>query len=70
MIELTERQKMVYDFIRDFIKEKEFPPTIREVGDRFKISVKGAFDHIEAIERKGYIRRYPGARAIRILKHV
>ncbi len=30
-------------------------PTYREIAEHFKISVKGAFDHVKAIERKGAI---------------
>jgi repressor LexA len=50
--ELTEKQQMVLQYIREKIAESGFPPTIREIGDRFGITVKGAYDHIKAIEKK------------------
>jgi len=53
---LTERQKEVLEFIERYISTKPYPPTIREVADSFTMSVKGAYDHIKAIERKGYIK--------------
>jgi len=54
---LTDRQEKVLDFIVNYIKETGYPPTIREIGDTFGISSKGAYDHLKAIERKGYIKR-------------
>ncbi len=53
---LTEKQQLIYDFIRDAINESGFPPTVREIGDRFQITVKGAYDHLKAIEKKGFIQ--------------
>lgn len=53
---LTKRQKEVLEFIKSFIKMNKFPPTIREVSDNFKISVKGGYDHIKALEKKNYIK--------------
>ena len=54
--DLTEKQQMIFDFIRRTINDSGFPPTVREIGDRFGITVKGAYDHLKAIEKKGYIR--------------
>lgn len=56
MKDLTKRQTAVLDYIEYFIDEKKFPPTFREISEQFKISVKGAYDHIKALERKGYVR--------------
>ena len=56
MKEMTKKQREVYDFICTKIMNQGFPPTVREIGENFSISVKGAYDHLKAIERKGYIR--------------
>ena len=53
---LTEKQDLILNFIRDKIKDSGFPPTVREIGDHFEITVKGAYDHLKAIEKKGFIR--------------
>jgi repressor LexA len=53
---LTARQKEVLDFISSFIEEHAYPPTIREIAERFSISVKGGYDHVKALEKKGFIR--------------
>ncbi|PKL41242.1 MAG: repressor LexA [Spirochaetae bacterium HGW-Spirochaetae-1] len=53
---LTDKQQNIYEFIKDSIRESGFPPTVREVGDKFGITVKGAYDHVKAIEKKGFIK--------------
>jgi len=53
---LTDKQGLILSFIKKSIQELGFPPTVREIGDKFQITVKGAYDHIKAIEKKGYIR--------------
>jgi repressor LexA len=55
---LTERQKEVFEFICNAIREELRPPTVREIADHFGFrSPKAATDHLDALERKGYIRR-------------
>lgn len=55
--ELTERQREVLDFIKDFIKSEGHPPTVREIGAYFGFAPRSITDHLNAIEKKGYIRR-------------
>jgi len=55
MKNLTAKQKQILMFIKEKIRDSGYPPTVREVGDRFKITVKGAYDHMKAIEKKGFI---------------
>lgn len=53
---LTNRQEQVLTFLKEFIEIHKYPPTIREIAGNFNISVKGAYDHIKALERKNIIR--------------
>jgi repressor LexA len=53
---LTNRQHEVLEFIKSYIVSHKYPPTIREVAEFFKISVKGSYDHIKALEKKKYIK--------------
>jgi len=53
---LTNRQQEVLEFIKLYIVSHKYPPTIREVAEHFKISVKGSYDHIKALEKKKYIK--------------
>jgi repressor LexA len=53
---ITKRQSEVLEYIKAFIDKHHFPPTIREISEHFDISVKGAYDHVKALERKAFIR--------------
>ena len=66
--DLTERQRDVYDFIRDKIRNRGYGPTVREIGEQFKISSpNGVMCHLKAIEKKGLIHREPNmSRAIQL----
>jgi repressor LexA len=64
---LTERQREVFEFIRSFIRSHRYPPTIREIATYFNFSVKGSYDHLKALERKGFLRCHENrSRAIEI----
>ena len=49
---LTKRQSEILQFIRSYIQDNQYPPSIREIGRFFSISVKGAYDHVKALEKK------------------
>ena len=56
MKDLTERQQAVLDYILRFQKEAGYPPTHREIGNRFGItSTFGVKRHLVALEKKGYL---------------
>jgi repressor LexA len=61
MRELTARQREVLSFMRSFQARNGVPPTVRELGDRFDITPRAAFDHLRALERKGELQRRPSA---------
>ncbi|HEX7377967.1 MAG TPA: transcriptional repressor LexA [Pirellulales bacterium] len=63
---LTTRQKDVYEFIRDLIRNRGYGPTVREIGAHFEISSpNGVMCHLKALEKKGLIVREPNmSRAI------
>ena len=68
---LTKKQDRIFGFVRKHVQDIGYPPTVREIGTAFGISEKGAHDHLNAIEKKGYIRRVPKKpRAIEILEFV
>jgi repressor LexA len=57
MRELTDRQREVLGFIRTFTTRHGVPPTVREIGARFHVTPRAAFDHLRALERKGALQR-------------
>jgi repressor LexA len=67
---LTKVQKKYFDFIAKFIKENDICPSYEEIkqgcgaGSRHTV-----WFNVTALERRGWIKRLPGAaRAIIILK--
>jgi repressor LexA len=67
--ELTPTQERVFSFLKDYLGEKGFPPTLREIASHFGLKgPKGPQKTLNILERKGYIRKIPGgSRAIEIL---
>ncbi len=68
--QMTDRQKAVYEFIRDKILNRGYGPTVREIGVAFDISSpNGVMCHLRALEKKGLISRAPNmSRAIQLLR--
>ncbi len=66
---LTKRQEQTLDFIRESIRGRGYPPTLREIGEHMGIrSTNGVNDHLRALERKGYLRREDmKSRALRLV---
>lgn len=66
---LTKRQEQTLDFIRTSIRDRGYPPTLREIGEHMGIrSTNGVNDHLRALERKGYLRREDmKSRALRVV---
>ena len=69
--ELTPTQEKVFDFLKDFLRERGFPPTLREIASHFGLrGPKAPQKTLNILERKGYIRKVPGgSRAIEILSY-
>jgi len=66
---LTSRQRQILDFIKEEIRERGYPPSVREIGVAVGLSSSSTVHgHLARLEEKGYIRRDPTKpRAIEIL---
>lgn len=66
---LTAKQSEIYEFIKDSIIAKGYPPTVRDICDAVHLkSTSSVHSHLNTLEEKGYIRRDPALpRAIEIL---
>lgn len=57
---LTGRQRAVLECIRTSLDERGYPPTMREIGASVGLTSPSSVKHqLEALERKGYVRRDP-----------
>ena len=67
MKDLTPRQEEALRFVLETLERRGYPPSVRELGEALGLSsTRGALRHLEALERKGFITRAPGARAIQV----
>ena len=61
---LSKRQRQMLDFISDYICQRGYPPSIREIADEMEIkSTNGVAEHLEHLYQKGYLLREEGDRS-------
>ena len=67
--DLTDRQRQILDLIGATVRERGYPPSVREIGDAVGLSSPSTVhSHLSALERAGYLRRDPTKpRAIEII---
>ncbi len=58
MNDLSPRQAKILEFLRRYIEERDYPPSIREIQEACGISSTSVVDYnLRKLEEKGYIRR-------------
>ena len=65
---ITKRQKEVFDFVKTYIKNMGYAPSLEEIQKKFKLaSVSTAHFHISKLKKAGYLEKLKNrARAISI----
>ena len=57
---LTARQREVLEIIEQHMRERGYPPSVREIGDAVGLtSPSTVHAHLAALQRRGYLRRDP-----------
>ncbi len=57
---LTSRQREILEYLKFRNKIRSYPPTVREIGEAVGLSSSSTVqNHLNTLERKGYIRRDP-----------
>jgi repressor LexA len=65
---LNQKQKEVYEYVKQYIEERGFPPSIREVCKAAGFSSPRAGQkYLESLEEEGYIQRENKPRGIKLL---
>lgn len=69
MSRISNRQQAILEFIKNEVRDKGYPPSVREIGEAVGLaSSSTVHGHLERLEKKGMIRRDPTKpRAIEIL---
>lgn len=70
MTKLSRRQQEILDFIRENVKHRGYPPSVREIGEAVGLaSSSTVHGHLERLQAKGYLRKDPTKpRAIELLE--
>lgn len=56
--DLTEKQRLIYNYLKDTIRTKGYPPSVREICSATGLkSTSTVHVHLENLEKKGYIHR-------------
>ena len=67
-VQLTARQRQILDVIEVNMRERGYPPSVREIGEAVGLtSPSTVHSHLSSLERLGYLRRDPSKpRAIEV----
>ncbi len=58
MEKLTNKQEIIFNFLREFIDSNNYPPTVREICEGIGLSSPATVhSHLSKLESKGYIKR-------------
>ncbi len=68
-LNLTKRQQEIFDFVRRYVSEHGYPPTVRDIGKAIGLTSSSTVHaHLHNLERLGMLRRDPTKpRAIEVL---
>lgn len=68
---LTPKQKQILEFIKKYIKQKRYSPSLEEVGKHFKLAKSTVHEHVEGLKQKGYLDKTENqARSIQVNKKI
>ncbi|MGI8795646.1 MAG: transcriptional repressor LexA [Acidimicrobiia bacterium] len=60
MTDLTDRQRQVLEFIDAEVRQRGYPPSVREIGEAVGLSSSSTVHaHLAALQDKGYLTRDP-----------
>lgn len=61
-ITLYRKQRQILDYISQYIQKNNYSPTLQEIADVMNLSsLATVFEHLQALEKKGVIRRFEGS---------
>ncbi len=54
---LTKRKKQIFDYIKKYIKQHDYSPSIPEMAKHFKLAVSTIHQHIDELKKDGYLNK-------------
>ena len=69
-LNLTKRQQEIFDFVKQYVSDHGYPPTVRDIGKAIGLASSSTVHaHLANLEKLGLLRRDPTKpRAIAVLK--
>jgi repressor LexA len=59
-IRMSKIQRQIFDYVKESINDRGYPPAVREICEAVSLkSTSSVHSHLEALEKRGYIRRDP-----------
>lgn len=70
--QVSGRQEQILDYIREVTRERNYPPSVREIGEAVGLSSSSTVhNHLNQLERLGLIRRDPTkSRTVQLVEEV
>lgn len=71
MEEGISKQREVYEFLKEYVESKGYPPSVREICEAVSLaSTSTVHGHLQRLEKKGLIKRDPSKpRALELLEY-
>lgn len=67
--QLTKKQARVLNYVKKIQEKKNYSPALSEIADHFEVSIPTIHQHVDFLERKGYVAKQKGVKnSIRVLK--
>ena len=54
---LTPKQKKIFEYIKKYLKENDYSPSLKEIGKRFNLVKSTVHQHVELLREKGYLKK-------------
>jgi len=56
-LNLSKKQKSIFDFLVEYVTANGIYPTVREIGDHFNLAASTVFEHLQNLIAKGYLKK-------------
>ena len=67
--QLTKKQAEIFDYLENFQEKKKYSPALSNVAEHFDISIPTVHQHVDYLERKGYLIKEKGVKhSIKLLR--
>ncbi|MBI3305764.1 site-specific DNA-methyltransferase [Candidatus Nomurabacteria bacterium] len=69
--QLTKKQAQLFDYLNKFEQKNNYSPALSNMADHFNVSIPTIHQHVDYLERKGYLIKEKGVKySIKVLKRM